>query len=273
MKTLILTLLLGLASLGGQARAEVMVLVHGYLGSAASWSESGVLSGLAAQGWKPAGILAPVGGAVRLLGRVPVAGEKTVYTVELPSLAPIVVQAQWLGRMLGTLSASAPNEPLWLVGHSAGGVVARALLVMQPNSPARGLITIASPHLGTGRAVQALDYTEDGFPFNMLKSFFSGGTYELLEDSRGVLVDLVPARPGSFLEVLNRQPHPAIRYAAIVRHGPVGLGDELVPAFSQDLNQVPVLAGRAQRLTAGTGHALVPQDAWSILEAVRGMTP
>ena len=48
-------------------------------------------------------------------------------------------------------------EKLILVGHSAGGVVAR--LVVLGNNPYRvdELITIASPHLGTVRAAQGLD--------------------------------------------------------------------------------------------------------------------
>ncbi|MCW8907923.1 MAG: hypothetical protein OQL28_11800, partial [Sedimenticola sp.] len=53
--SMIAGVLLGLVSC--LAQAEVAVLVHGYLGSADSWEQSGVNSVLVAEGWKRAGIL------------------------------------------------------------------------------------------------------------------------------------------------------------------------------------------------------------------------
>ena len=57
------------------------------------------------------------------------------------------------------------------------------------------------------------------------------------------------------------QPHPDIEYIGIVRGHELTLwGDWLVPAISQDLNNVPALAGRAILLTVPAGHELVPLD-------------
>jgi hypothetical protein len=59
---------------------------------------------------------------------------------------------------------------------------------------------------------------------------------------------------------LNQQPHPPINYLAIVHQLPGSTGDDLVPAFSQDLNQVAALQGRAQTMVVTAAHELGPQD-------------
>ena len=75
-----------------------------------------------------------------------------------------------------------------------------------------------------------------------------------------MLLDLLPAESGNVLFWLNQQPHPNIRYYAVVRQTPFALGDELVPAYSQDLNNVPALRGRAEVLVTSAGHSLNPND-------------
>jgi pimeloyl-ACP methyl ester carboxylesterase len=260
---LLLLMLLGLQSL--PASPDVLVLVHGYLGSAASWETSGVNGILERHGWQRGGIATPVG----LLPGPAGDAANRVYSVELPSTAPIALQAELLGRELDAVTARHPAEPLVLVGHSAGGVVARMLLVQNRAPTAKALITIASPHLGTGRAIEALEATDDPFPFSLLKDFFSGGLYDLVRDSWGVLVDLTPARPGSLLYWLNAQPHPDIAYVSILRPGPVGLGDELVPAFSQDMNNVSALAGKSSTFTLPVSHSLQPVDGLKLVEVLQ----
>jgi hypothetical protein len=56
---------------------------------------------------------------------------------------------------------------------------------------------------------------------------------------------------------LNRQPHPDSYYASIVRAGD---GDMVVPEWSQDLNHVPALQGRARTVLTNKDHALGPED-------------
>jgi len=241
-------------------RAEVLVLVHGYMSGAFSWEASGINALLETNGWSRGGILAgpqliPTGGAATV---------NRSYAVELPSLAPMLVQADQLQAMLQQISLMHPNEKLIVAAHSAGGVVARLALTRGGGTNVKALITVASPHLGTMRAEQALDATDTPWPFCLVENFFSNGAYRTVKSSRGALLDLTPAYPGTLLHWLNLQPHPQIAYYSIVTAGPVGLGDELVPAFSQDMNNVPALSGRSEVVTLIGGHSLNPQIGFAL---------
>jgi pimeloyl-ACP methyl ester carboxylesterase len=248
------------------ALADVLVLVHGYASDARTWEQSGVNDALQAHGWPRAGVVTPGFGA----GMLPVAGLSSSlnksYSVNLPAHAPLLVQSDYMRAVLNLVRQLHPDEKLILVGHSAGGVVAR--LAVLGNNPYRvdELITIATPNLGTVRAAQGLDVV-DSKPFfcpgpgiDMLKSVFGGSDYNYLRDSRAVLVDLLPAESGNVLAWLNQQPHPDITYYSVVRQSPFAGGDEIVPAYSQDMNNVPALRGRAKVLFTRAGHALNPQD-------------
>jgi len=250
-------------------QADVAVLVHGYLGSASSWESSGVNAVLVANGWKRAGVLRTDPYGVELIPVLGDAGENSLYQVELPSLAPMMVQADQLQAMLHQVARLHPDEPISLVAHSAGGIVARIVLVRGGVPHAKALITIASPHLGTGRAVQALESTDVPYPFCLVQNFFTGGKTRLLRESRGALIDLVPAQPGSLLFWLNSQPHPQIAYHSIVRPGPVGMGDELVPVFSQDMNRVQVLQGRSEVTVVNSTHSLNVQDGMVLAQLLK----
>jgi len=248
------------------ARADVLVLVHGYMGSAASWEASGINQVLEANGWARAGI--QVG--PQLIPGPGIKAKNKVYAVELPSLAPMMIQADQLQLALQQIAARHPGEPITLAAHSAGGIVARVALVRGGVPNAKALITIASPHLGTLQAVAALDATDDSGPIGWIKDFFGGDLYHTVKASWGALLDLTPAAPGNLLFWLNQQPYPDIRYVSILRTGPVGLGDELVPVFSQDMNNVPALRGRSERIPANTGHALLPEDGEMLVKLLRG---
>ncbi len=248
-------------------RADVLVLVHGYLGSAASWDISGVTPALERNGWQRAGVLSPRG---LIPVRAQAKGDK-FYTVELPSMAPVAVQTDLLRRMVAAIEQRHADEPLILVGHSAGGVVARMLLVQGGVKNPQALITIATPHLGTLRAVEALDETDDPFPISVVKEFFAGELYGVVRDSWEVLLDLTPEQPGNLLFWLNRQPHPDIAYVSVVRPGPIGAGDELVPAFSQDMNNVKALQDRSQVLALPVSHGLQPVDGRVLAEVLSGL--
>lgn len=239
------------------ARAEVAVLVHGYLGSIHSWDTSGINAALSAHGWRPlAAVLPPTA-----LPPAPVGIENTVYTVALPSIAPLVVQGDLLAIALRSLEARHPNEAITLVGHSAGGVVARLALVRSGAGQVKRLITIASPHVGTSRALEALDVTHDSGPIGWFKDLFAGDLYHTVKASTPLLVDLAPPVPGSLLYWLNAQHHPDIEYVSVIRTAPDGLaGDVVVPGFSQDMNQVPALRGRSRVVATPSQHELLPGD-------------
>jgi pimeloyl-ACP methyl ester carboxylesterase len=258
-KSVLLVLALCTALLSQLARAEVVLLVHGYLGDAGSWDRSGVTSILQQQGWQPAGVYLAGPGGIRLVPGQGATGKDKFYSVDLPSEAPILVQVYLLKEILASITARHPAEPIVLVGHSAGGVVARAALVRGGATNVKALVTIASPHLGTGRAEEALDATDIPFPLSLLTDFLGGSTYHTAMRSRSLYVDLVRARPGTFLYWLNSQPHPDIQYVSVVRasNGP---GDYVVPAYSQDMNNVPVLRGRSRLVTLPAPHGLEPAD-------------
>jgi triacylglycerol lipase len=242
-------------------RADVLVLVHGYLSGAQSWDTSGITTILQQNNWQRAGTYVAGPAGVQLIPAPATQAERKFYAVDLPSEAPVLVQVQLLRTVLSAINTTHTGEPVTLVGHSAGGVVARTALVRGGAGNIKTLITIASPHLGTSRAEQALDATDIPFPFSMLTDFFGGDGYDTLMRSRSLYVDLVRPRPGTLLYWLNGQVHPDVKYISIV-HGqtPAGWGDDVVPAYSQDMNNVPVLQGRSTRVAIPAAHGLEPLD-------------
>lgn len=248
------------------AAADIVVLVHGYASNANTWEASGISSVLESSGWARGGIFTPTASGTYF---VPGPGNRAAnksFSINLPAEAPLLLQADYLGAALLGIRQQYAEEKLILVGHSAGGVVARLVLLGGNPYRVNALITIASPHLGTVRAAQGLDVV-DSKPFfcpgpgiDFLKSVFGGNDYRYLKHSRGVLIDLLPASPGSLVFWLNQQTHPDIPYYSVVRQAPFALGDELVPAYSQDMNNVPALHGRVSVQITSAGHRLVPQD-------------
>ena len=236
----------------GLAAADTMVLVQGYLGSALSWRASGFAAVLDRNGWRDSGHLSLTRAGAIASGRSVKAGQR-FFTIDLPTEAPLEMQAGMLSHYLAYVRARYPGEKIVLVGHSAGGVVARLVMVRQRARDIRALVTIASPHLGTGAAETGLDVANS--PVGWIAPLFGGGT---LNRSRGLYHDLVVERPGSLLGWLNRQPHPDTRYIAIVRRNG---GGSIVPDWSQDLNNVAALRGKAKTILTPPGHALRAADA------------
>jgi triacylglycerol lipase len=254
--------------------ASVMVLVHGYLGDGQSFHKAGVVDALTAAGWHYGGEWRySQDGKVRL-ARAGTAGERTLYTVTLPASAPLALQADWLSAMIRSAANRHPDQPVILVGHSAGGVVSRLSLVRGGVGPVVHLITIASPHLGTARALQALEATDGGGIFGPFRQILTrqavgGSNYDAIRHSRAALVDLAPPTQGNLLGWLNVQDHPDITYDAVVRNTDFRMGgDILIPAYSQDLNQVPALRGRATVIASPLEHGLAVDDARLILQRI-----
>ena len=66
---------------------------------------------------------------------------------------------------------------------------------------------------------------------------------------------------------LNAQPHPDIDYVSVVRTNPVGFaGDDLVPGYSQDMNNIPALKGKSAVFTTPQGHTLEYFDGNTIIQ-------
>ena len=252
------------------AHADIMLLIHGYLGDATSWEESGVNSELHQQDWARAGMFQGSPYGPQLFVTESSDAENHVYAATLPSETPVMIQADILKNIIDIVQQRHQNEKIILVGHSAGGVVARMTLIRHQLKNIKALITIASPHLGTGRADQALDITANHGPFNIVKSVVGGDGYDALTHSRGLMVDLRHPQPGNMLYWLNSQPHPDIHYASIIRLNNDGAtGDYYVPGFSQDMNNVPALQGRSSTYTTPSDHFLTRQDANTILSIIK----
>lgn len=266
MKKLFLAFALLSISTLQNVHADVLVLVHGYLGSAQSWAEAGVIDRLQHRGYRMAGIYGFSARGVVFQELAPQRPQKPIYTVNLPSQAPVVIQADWLAAYLRELRKRHPKEAINLAAHSAGGVVARMTLVRHGSLGVKHLITIATPHFGTGRAIQALQATDRSGMFGFVKSWLvrrktGDALYATVQQSRGVLLDLTPPAPGNLLFWLNRQVHPDIRYTSVMRIGSFAMpGDQVVPPLSQDLNRVPALAGKVKTYSMAQGHLLTAQD-------------
>lgn len=236
--------------------AERLVLVQGYLGDDDSWDAYGVTPVLERAGWADGGQLffAPGGVGIREGDR---GATKRYYTISLPTEAPLLIQARYLGAYLDFLEARYGPAPVILAGHSAGGLVARLYMVNHPQAGVDALITIASPNLGTDRA--ELGALVGQTPLAWVAPLLGGAT---LNRSQALYRDLAREQSGNLLFWLNRQPHPAARYISVVRsaEGALSFGDLVVPAWSQDLNQVYALRGRAIRIESPGGHFLSPED-------------
>ncbi len=247
-------------------QAKVLVLVHGYMSGANAWENSGIINILRQDGWTRTGLLFPATGRVINSNEL-VKDNKKIYLVDLPSLAPLKSQAALLHRALISIQSVNKNDQITLVGHSAGGVVSRLALVMYGAGQVKTLITIAAPHSGTHRALDALNFTHSGGPVGMFKSFFGGAKYHAVKNSTPLLIDLAPPRVGNILSWLNIQPHPVIDYISIVRMSEFGFSpDTIVPAASQDMNNVPALAGRSAVVRVAEKHELSPKDGYGLIQ-------
>ncbi len=251
------------------AHADIMLLIHGFLGHAFSWERSGINTELQRMGWIHAGMFEGSPFGPQLLVTQHNSANNLVYTATLPSETPVMVQADVLKNIIDIIQQQHPDEQLILVGHSAGGVVARTLLVRHQPANIKALITIASPHVGTAKADQALDITANHGPFNIVKNIVGGDDYDALKHSRGLMHDLMYPLPGNLLYWLNSQPHPDIHYASIIRvDKDRDAGDDYVPAFSQNMNNVPALFGKSSVYVTPASHSLAPQDAITIVSIV-----
>ncbi|MFC1827916.1 alpha/beta fold hydrolase [Thermodesulfobacteriota bacterium] len=67
-------------------------------------------------------------------------------------LGPIQVSIDELKTALEISRNKWPEKPVYLIGHSRGGLIARHFLLEEPATDIEGLVTICTPHSGTGMA-------------------------------------------------------------------------------------------------------------------------
>jgi pimeloyl-ACP methyl ester carboxylesterase len=256
-------------SISNTASADVIVLIHGYMGSPMSWEDSMVNNRLEEAGWQRGGLIIPENQAFYPdpMRRVPSEQAKNIsFVIDMPWMRPLDEQTDQLNRAMQVVLDMRPNEPITLIGHSAGALAARLWLVEYYNPAVIRLISIAAPNLGTQRANDALDLTDPIFaPIDAVRNMFGGKLYNTVRRSRTLVHDFTPPskRNPTVLYWLNRQAHPDIEYIAIVREDRRGKDqDWLVSADSQDLNNVPVLRGKVKSYVVDQKHPLNPEDGY-----------
>ncbi|MDM8567444.1 alpha/beta fold hydrolase [Candidatus Halobeggiatoa sp. HSG11] len=227
--------------------SNTLVFIHGYQGDGSTWRPTGIIYALQRNGWQDSGHLFPQGPTLGIAKPSPTGNY--MYTVTLPSEAPLAAQARWLDVYLRNLKQRHPDNSLVLVGHSAGGIVARLVMVTGKIS-VKGLISIASPHLGTDKA--ELGTAINNSPASMFTPMLGLGS---INRSQGLYYDLTREHPRSLLFWLNRQPHPQGFYISIIRNG-----DGWVAPYSQNMNNVVALRGLSKTVITVGEHSLNPSD-------------
>ncbi len=247
-------------------QAKTVVLLHGYMSDGMSWRQSGFTQPLLDAGWKDGGGYGYSPHSMLLPRDLHLKGN-VFFSVELPSQATLQIQEGLLARYLSHLY-SQRQEPMTLVGHSAGGIVGRLYAIDPTHQPINGLITIASPHLGTPAANIA--HLAGNSPFGMMASMVGG---EELRNSRGLFSDLKEAKPNNFLFLMNRQPHPNIHYASIIRINKTLASpdnfDFIVPPSSQNMNNVWALRNRSGIAKTTDSHALSTKDGFVTMDILK----
>ena len=247
-----------LLTISSAIHADTILLLHGYLGSSYEWQRSGIVEQLDSAGWQNAGVL--IINKERVLSSNDIASEDShihrLYSLELASEQSIDQQADQLDRYVEYVRYHHPEEQIILIGHSAGGVVARLYMVKKPSEDLGALVTIASPHLGTKNAEYAQSISEkylvwlNGIP----------GVAKLYR-SQGLYFDLIPGRADNLIAWLKYQEHPQARYYSIVRiETDDAIQDFVVPSRSQDMNEVYALRGRSTTYEVKSMHGLTSND-------------
>ena len=266
--------ILGALLASSPAHSDVVLLIHGYLSNSSVWMHSGVVQTLESDGWKLAGMYSthPNGQVYLHSDNSPADKDRRILIVDLPSEAPLFLQSDLIANVVNAITAEYQDESIILVGHSAGGLAARAALVRHDLKNVDRLVSIASPHLGTDMAEKALDVSGFTGPATMLPGMFGGDIARTTQRSQQLYPDLARPRPGNLLDWLNGQNHPDINWDSIIHTGLNSNGhDSVVAAYSQDMNYVYSLQGRSTVYPIRAEHGLNPTDA-IILKEILGET-
>lgn len=250
-------LLLVLAIFSQSASARALIFIQGYEGDGSDWRTHGVTASLLATGWSDGGHLFDSGFGVDM--PFIATGADRFYTISLPTEAPLMFQLQLFARYVDAINLRHLGEPLILVGHSAGGVLARLYMIQYPLTTVAGVVTIASPHRGA--ALSELGLMVGQSPLSWGLPFIGA---DVINRSQGLFNDLAREAPGNFLFWLNREPHPVSRYLSVIRSG----NDWVVTPQSQDMRFVAALrnTGMVENAYSIGDHELNPGDGMILVD-------
>jgi len=99
-------------------------------------------------------------------------------------LGPIRLAIEELKNVVSYARNNWPDRPLYLIGHSRGGLIAKYFLLEEKADDIAGLVTICSPHSGTGMA-KFLRYLKPVGVF--LEKIIPNGSRAMLTKSLGRL--------------------------------------------------------------------------------------
>jgi predicted alpha/beta hydrolase family esterase len=179
--------------------------------------------------------------------------DNTIKIVNVPFTAPLQVQSAYLNAELNKI-----NGDIILVGHSAGGVVARNTLVRSGNKNIKQLITIATPNFGSKMARYSTFVNDIPFSSFMTKT--------IAPESYYAQYPIRQLRKNSvFLNALNSTAHPNICYTSIIKTGGA-INNSFADVNSQDLRFIPNI--KSTTLFTNTGHSLHYTDSYGIQKSI-----
>ena len=122
---------------------------------------------------------------------------------------PIQAAIDELGSVLRTIRSRLPSEPVVLIGHSRGGLVARHCAATASDPGIAGLVTLGTPHLGSRLAEIAKLLTPAASLLNrLLPEDLRGQTVEALKRTAGFFTSpaIDELKPGT--DFIGRLPAP-----------------------------------------------------------------
>lgn len=258
------TIALFIFFISGYVQADIAVLVHGYHSSGNTWRYNGITQLLGNNGWNDAGFYT-LQGNHNLFGKTLSNSGKYLVTAELPSEAPVEIQANLLTQYLNDIKHRFPQQKIHLVAHSSGGIVTRLALVNNYSQNEQfnvtQLITIATPHLGSpiARMVNRASDTPIGIIAPLIGA-------DEINRAEVLYKQLSPEDKNHFLFWLNRQAHPPMKYTSIIRgDGSIMKGDWLVPPGSQNMARIPTIGVKAQTIRTPGDHDLKYADGFLLI--------
>ena len=199
-------------------------------------------------------------------------GFSLVSWTQSQPLGPIQIATDELKTVLDAVRNKWPGKTIHIIGHSRGGLIARRFLQDEGSGDIEGLITICSPHAGSGMAkfsrylkpagaflgkiIPSKSKTILTQALNRLSVFFQSPAITELEPGSEFMASLHKTLPGKMRTLSFGGTSPAL-FQVIVR---LPSGKQKVIKFPDLLTGI-VPSGRLPReLTPGLGDALVSAE-------------